>query len=163
MNIYFTTGTYEFMTAIVEKHPHETIVKMINEDGTLLLHETEGKTIFSTPQRYEVFESIGNFPELGTVVMENVPVTEEGRPVFEYQSKAAKESAQSAAGFVALRMLRPVSSDTYVVLTVWENESSYEAWKATPTNATELERTGTDPELQIFASASYIKKYKITV
>lgn len=49
MNVYMTTGTYEFMKKMREKHADETMVLMQGENTTLLLHETDGKSLFQTP------------------------------------------------------------------------------------------------------------------
>src|SRR5690606_30465632 len=65
MNLFMTTGTYDFMKKMREKHPNETMVLMQGENTTLLLHETEGKTIFQTPRRYEVVDGTGTFKEKG--------------------------------------------------------------------------------------------------
>ena len=53
---------------------------MQNGETALLLHETSEKTVFASPRRYEVVDGKGLLQEKGFVVMNNIPVTEEGRP-----------------------------------------------------------------------------------
>ncbi len=129
MNVYVTAGTFEYLIKLALKYPQETMVPLVNENGALLLHETNEATIFKEPRRYEVLDSVGNFPIKGLVVMNNIPVTDEGRPLFEYQFKNRTGKIENVPGFMAIRVLRPLSSNTYVILTVWENETAYQQWK----------------------------------
>ena len=57
------------------------------QGNSLLLHETAGKTVFQTPRRYEVIGSSGTLQENGYFVFNNIPVTDEGRPIFEHRFK----------------------------------------------------------------------------
>ena len=59
MNIYMTSGTPEFMESLKEKYAAERLIAMHGQGNSLLLHETEGKTVFQTPRRYEVIGSSG--------------------------------------------------------------------------------------------------------
>ena len=87
MNVYMTTGTYTFLKTIKEKHANEIIFLMQNGQTALLLHETSGKTVFASPRRYEVVDGKGTIQNKGFVVMNHIPVTEEGRPLIEYRFK----------------------------------------------------------------------------
>ena len=60
--------------------------------------------------------------------MNNIPVTEEGRPLLEYRFKNRAGLIESEPGFIAIRVLRPIKSDTYVILTVWQKESDFLKW-----------------------------------
>ena len=61
------------------------MIVMHGEGNSLLLHETEGKTVFQTPRRYEVISSSGTLEENGFFAFNNIPVTDEGRPIFEHR------------------------------------------------------------------------------
>ena len=128
MNVYITTGTYDFLKKLKDKHSNETIFLMQNGENTLLLHETSGKTVFAAPRRYEVVDEKGTISEKGFVVMNNIPVTDEGRPLLEYRFKNRVGLIESEPGFIAIRVLRPIKSDTYIILTVWEKESYFLKW-----------------------------------
>jgi heme-degrading monooxygenase HmoA len=146
-----------------EKHPEETMVLMQGENTTLLLHETEGKTIFQTPRRYEVVDGTGTFKEKGFFVLNNIPVTDEGRPIFEHRFKNRAGAIENEPGYVAFRVLRPLDSDTYVVLTEWESQPFFEKWKESQAFAnahSKSEEAPAEKRQHIFSGASYITTYK---
>ncbi len=164
MNLYMTTGTYDFMKKLREKHAQDTMVLMQGENTTLLLHETEGKTIFQTPRRYEVVDGTGEFREKGFFVMNNIPVADEGRPVFEHRFKNRAGAIENEPGYIAFRVLRPKGSDTYVVLTEWESPAFYEKWKESQAfakaHADKPADASDTPRANIFSGSSYITTYK---
>jgi len=159
-----TAGTFDFLKRIESKYPHEVMVTMVNENGALLLHETVGGTAFKEPRRYEVLESIGEFKKEGFAVMNNIPVTDEGRPLFEHQFKSQARNIKNEAGLIAFRLLRPLSSNTYVILTVWENEAYHQKWKKSDSffDADKIKGAGINAQQKIFASAPYVSNYSIT-
>ena len=53
------------------------------------MNPIEKSRVFQTPRRYEVISSVGKLAEEGYFVCNNVPVTDEGRPVFEHQFSTA--------------------------------------------------------------------------
>lgn len=169
MNIYITTGTYDYLKRIVEKYPSEKIVAMVNDDDdydSLLLHETSGETVFKQPRRYEVIDSSGEITKAGFVVMNHIPVTDEGRPLFEHQFKNRPRKVDTEPGFIANRVLRPLTSNTYIIITVWDQETSFENWKNSKSfplsHGKPSSENGADEQPQIFASKSYVRKYTIT-
>ncbi len=159
MNLYMTAGTYEFLKKIATKHSGELLITMINENGALLLHETAGDTFFQQPRKYEVLERSGDLKKEGVVVMNNIPVKDDGRPVFEHQFKNRSGKAENSPGFIAFRFLRPKSSNTYVVMTVWENEDYYQKWQ---NSISFIESHKNSKGSNVFVSAPYTSKYLIT-
>ncbi|ARD49009.1 antibiotic biosynthesis monooxygenase [Sporosarcina sp. P33] len=166
MNIYMTTGTFEFMEKIKEKHKSESIFLMNGSGHTLLLHETNGASIFQTPRKYEVAGSFGNLTEPGFFAMDNVAVTDEGKPIFEHQYKEMGEKLQNMPGFIAYRLLRPIGSDTYTLLTEWTDKRLYEVWHNSPgnklSNTMNFKDAGGATQ-HIFSSAPYTAHYKTPV
>ncbi len=164
MNVYMTTGTYTFLKTIKEKHANEIIFLMQNGQTALLLHETSGKTVFASPRRYEVVDGKGTIQNKGFVVMNHIPVTEEGRPLIEYRFKNQVGVIENEPGFIAIRVLRPIKSDTYVILTVWKKESDFNNWtdfKAF-SEAHQLTNEGKQTpasSANIFLAAPYVTKY----
>ena len=151
-----TSGTPEFMEQLKKKHTKEKMFLLHGAGNSVLLHESSGKTIFQVPRKYEILEAHGDFSEIGYFVMQHIPVSDEGRPVFEYQFTNLTKTVQNEAGFIALRVLKPVKSDTYIILTEWTGPSSYEVWsKAHPLNFTHVE-----DKQKIFTSAPYIHTYR---
>ncbi|MFZ7945290.1 antibiotic biosynthesis monooxygenase family protein [Neobacillus sp. 19] len=162
MNIYMTAGTFDFLKRMENMYPNEKMVTMINENGALLLHETMGKTKFNQPRRYEVFESVGEIKKEGLAVMNHVSVTDEGRPVFEHQCKGEAGNLKSTPGLMALRLLRPLSTNTYVFLTVWETEVYYQGWQNSTSFFKIDQNNIIGSQQKVFTSAPYVSKYSIT-
>ncbi|MBO0603360.1 antibiotic biosynthesis monooxygenase [Sporosarcina sp. E16_3] len=163
MTIYMTSGTPEFMENLKEKYASEGLIAMHGQGNSLLLHETTGKTVFQTPRRYEVVSSSGALQKNGYFVFNNIPVTDEGRPVFEHSFTDRAGAIESELGFIAFRLLRPLDSDTYIVLTEWSESTYYARWKnsssfdkAHPLNSADA---GIDNTLHIFSSAPYVTTY----
>ncbi|WP_187118854.1 antibiotic biosynthesis monooxygenase family protein [Bacillus marasmi] len=167
MNVYMTSGTYDYLFKIKNNHPSETMLLMVYEDQALLLHETAGDTIFKEPRKYEVLDSVGDFGTARFIVMNNIPVSEEGRALFEHRFKNRNRSIEKMPGFVGIRVLRPLSSETYVIVTLWEDESRFEGWKKSeafgqahgkpsPSGAAE-----SGSPKKIFSGSSYVTKYYV--
>ncbi|WP_409304565.1 antibiotic biosynthesis monooxygenase family protein [Peribacillus sp. SCS-155] len=165
MNIYMTTGTYDFLKIIKQKHGSEKMFLMQSSEKALLLHETERKTVFSSPRKFEVIQSSGNINEEGYVVMNNIPVTEEGRPIFEHRFKNRAGLIDKEPGFLAFRLLRPLNSDTYVVFTQWDKQSSFSNWQSSQ-SFQQAHQKGPEPKVdmtkKIFSGDSYTSHYYLT-
>lgn len=74
----------------------------------MLIHETEGNSLFHEPRPYEVLDAVGL---LGGefIVCNNIPVTDEGRPLFEHRFNQRARLIEKEPGFVAIRVLRPLN------------------------------------------------------
>ncbi|MDZ5470221.1 antibiotic biosynthesis monooxygenase [Bacillus sp. 31A1R] len=166
MNVFITSGTYEYLKQLQDKYTNETLILMQDEDTTLLLHETNGETIFNEPRQYEAIDSSGDLSKGSFAVLNNIPVTDEGRPVFEYRFKNRAGLIDSEPGFAAIRVLRPLSTDTYVILTLWESESDFLNWQQSKAYERAHKKRGTDEGIDkqsIFPRPSYVTKYQITI
>ncbi|MCK1992918.1 antibiotic biosynthesis monooxygenase [Peribacillus muralis] len=162
MNVFITSGTYEFMKNKKDKHPNENILLMQNLESAVLLHETTGKTLFSSPRKYEVVDGKGNLQNHGYVVMNNIPVSEEGQPVFEHRFKNRAGLIENEPGFVALRILRPLNSETYVILTIWEKQADFmksdSFQKAQDSGA---KAAVTNSSQKLFSGEAYVTQYTL--
>ncbi|WP_026582395.1 antibiotic biosynthesis monooxygenase family protein [Bacillus sp. J33] len=165
MKFYMTSGTYEYLKKIEEKHPNETMLTMQNPDTALLIHETSGATLFKEPRKYEVIDSSGTFDNAGFAVLNNIPVTDEGRPLFEHRFKNRAGLIENEPGFAAIRVLRPLESNTYIILTLWNDEKSYRDWQGSKAfekaHVKQEAESGIDKQPHIFSSPSYAAKYYI--
>ncbi|WP_370873969.1 antibiotic biosynthesis monooxygenase family protein [Oikeobacillus pervagus] len=151
---------------ILNNHKRENLVLMQNGEHTLLLHETDKKTIFQSPRSYEIVVKSGKIDRHdGFFVMNHIPLTDEGRPVFEYRFKNRSGFIENAPGFKALRVLRPVHSDTYIILTEWQNEEAFNRWKKSKTfeNAHKKQQDYQKEEdkTPIYPRPSYVTTYFI--
>ncbi|HZG72300.1 MAG TPA: antibiotic biosynthesis monooxygenase [Chondromyces sp.] len=164
MYIYLTSGTYDFLKTIKQKHTNETMILMENPETAMLVHETEHKSVFQTPRRYEVLDSSGQLAEHGLIVFNNIPVTDEGRPVFEYRFKNRAGMIENSPGFQAFRVLRPLDGNTYIIMTQWKDKQSFEAWKTSQSFKKahgQGKEPGVDHGPKIFSSPSYVTTYTV--
>ena len=167
MKMFFTNGTREYLKKIAEQHEEETLVLMQNENTCLLVHETEGNSLFKEPRKYEVIDASGQLTDMGFAVFNHIPVTDEGRPLFEYRFKNRDRLIEKEPGFIAIRVLRPFSSDTYIIFTLWKNESSFKNWQTSKSfeevhSKTDVEK-GTKKVPKIFPRPSFVTKYSIVI
>lgn len=129
MNFYITSGTPDFMERILKKNKKAELFILYGVRETLLLHETEKKTIFQTPRKYEVIGSKNEIEQTGYFVFHHIPVSDEGSPVFEKHFLEGIQGIENEPGFIAFRLLRPQKSETYIFLSQWTGKNSYEVWK----------------------------------
>lgn len=165
MNVYITTGTHEFLQKLMDRHTDEKMILMQGKDA-MLLHETNGESVFESPRKYEIVDQSGELENKGYVVFNNIPVTDEGRPLFEYRFKNRAGLIEEVPGFTAIRVLRPLKSDTYVIMTLWEDERNFIAWQESEQYKKAHEKRGTeegiDDKKDIFPRASYVSEYHVT-
>lgn len=166
MNIYLTSGTYDFLYKKYEKKfGKETLLLMQNQNGEgVLMHETSAKTIFHSPRRYEVISSSGNLINEGFATMNHIPVTDEHKPLFEYEIK--KILSLKTGDFRASRLLKPKSGDMYIIFCLWASKGDYINWKKNPTNASSPlvespEKSWNDPQHHLFYGKSYLTQLTI--
>lgn len=164
MNIYLTSGSMEFMESARKRYPNEMMIAMHGVKNTVLMHETAGKSVFSTPQAYKVISSTGQLTEVGFFALNYIPIEEDARPIFEYQFKTRVERLENERGLIAIRLLQPTKSDTYVVLTQWEDAHTFNIWRNSASYKYLLEDSeatvGAEKRLHIFSSAPYVRTYK---
>jgi heme oxygenase (mycobilin-producing) len=167
MKLFITHGTMDYLKKIKESYQNETMILMGTEDHALLLHETNGDSVFQEPRKYEVIDAFGSFEEVGFAVMNNIPVTEEGRPIFEYRFKQRSRSIEHQPGFCAIRVLRPITGDTYVILTLWKKEEYFQRWKQSKAFEKAHSKRGASAEAEqqtlIFPRPSYITAYPVLI
>jgi heme oxygenase (mycobilin-producing) len=129
MKLYITYGTVDYLAKLVKSHKEKNLLLMANNDTGVLFHETEDTSIFKEPKTYEVIDSTGVLINGAYAVLNNIPVSYEGRPLFEKRFSDLARLIEKKPGFTAIRVLKPVKSDTYIILTLWENEQYFNAWQ----------------------------------
>lgn len=163
MYAYITTGTFYFMKKITDKYPDETMILMLSPGTVLLWHETNGKTVFKSPRKYEIIHSSGTHAQKGFVACNHIPVRDEGRPIFEYDFTKRLKQVEQFPGFVSMRVLRPLSSDTYIVMTMWKDEESYTDWKSSESFKKSHQSKGlkSAENTGVFSGPSYVTTYVV--
>ena len=129
MKAFMTNGTAEFLKKLRDKHSDIDFYLMTSPSGSLAYYEGDHKNVFSAGREYEALIQTGELHEEGYVVMNNIPVTDDGRAPFEDRFKNRKNAVDNMPGFQAFRFLRPKKGNTYVVLTQWRSVSDFENWK----------------------------------
>ncbi|MFD2042751.1 antibiotic biosynthesis monooxygenase family protein [Ornithinibacillus salinisoli] len=162
MKAYMTNGTGDFLAKLATKHPQMTIHIMSSGGGSLAYYEGTNKKVFAAGRTYEVLVQKGDLQEEGFVAMNNIPVTEEGRPVFEDRFKNRKHEIDNMPGFQAFRLLKPMTGNVYVVLTQWKSETDYDNWKNSDSFKKSHDESPTKPPAYFadrpFLTTYYMKK-----
>lgn len=124
-----------------------------NEDTCILFYETNEPSIFNAPKTYDVLHATGSLNEGYTAAFQHITVTDEGIPLFEKQFLDIADMIKDAPGISAIRILRPKRSNTYIILTLWENEQSYQTFHQSD------EMMNLSAETNWFSKQPYVKKY----
>lgn len=162
MKMYFTGGTEDYLKKVIASNQQETFVLMHNGDVFLLAHETEGNSLFKEPKKYEVIDAAGSITApSGFVVCNHIPVSDEGRPVFEYRFKNRARLIEKEPGFLAIRVLRPLRYDTYMIFTIWQNEGDYNQWKKSKSFEAAHAKGEFGEKPDIFPRPTFATRYQI--
>lgn len=130
MYMFMTTGTLLFLQTVTDKHPKHDFYYMKSGTSTLVLYESHKKKgIFVSGRAYEVLHDAGSLQLEGFVAMDVVPVKEDTMRVFEERVAKILPKLQQMTGLVALRFMKQVKSNQYMILTQWESEAYYDRWK----------------------------------
>ncbi|MBO0993627.1 antibiotic biosynthesis monooxygenase family protein [Bacillus sp. SD088] len=135
MYMYITAGTYPYLKKLEEQHPTEKMMLMQNMRTTELWHETNKGSFFQSPRKYETMDAFGHFASEGFVACHYVSVRDENRPLFEYNFENKLTLIKQEEGIIAARILRPLSSEIYIIMTLWQTESFYVRWEKSSTFA----------------------------
>ncbi|HWL26254.1 MAG TPA: antibiotic biosynthesis monooxygenase [Ureibacillus sp.] len=163
MYVHLTSGTPDYMEKVLKKYEKENMFILYGTDSTVLLHETDRKkSVFATPRKFEVIDSVNEIEQRGFFVFNNIPVSDEGRPIFEQRFLNRSRDIEKMPGFIAFRLLRPIKSEIYIVLTQWANKKAFDTWKES--NSFANAHSKPQPELgvkkqNIFNAASYVSTY----
>lgn len=163
MELYKWTGHRDQGVAMLAVTPNARLIYLVDGEESTVLFEGEGG---AAPQGFEAFEvlnAVGDINDGYFAVFNNIPVTEEGREMFESRFRNRAGKVEEEPGFAAIRVLRPLSSDTYIILTMWKDEASFKDWQASESYGQAHAKRGTaegiDKKPNIFARPSFVKTY----
>ncbi|MEE1130170.1 MAG: antibiotic biosynthesis monooxygenase family protein [Caryophanon sp.] len=159
MKIHITSGTPDFMETIRKKHDKQTMFIMHGEGNTLLVHESEKKSVFATPRSFDVVDGANDIEQRGFFAMLNFPITDDADALLEQRLRNEGQSIASTAGLIAYRLLRPIKNDTYIMLTQWAGPASFELWQESDSYKTLFGNMPTSSTQNLFVSKPYITKY----
>ncbi len=92
------------------------------------------------------------------VVSNRIKVAQGHEKEFEDRFAGRAGLVEKMPGFIRLEILRPVKSDYYVVLTHWEDESSFHAWTESP-EFQEAHRNR--PRAEIFSGPNVFEMHEV--
>lgn len=127
--IYITTGTYDYLWRLFQRHKKRSLIFMHNHEHALLLDETVKQSIFQLPSTYEMIAEGGELVNKGFAHFYYYPVLEEEREFFEHHILKANIFGPFPRGLIAYRFLRPVKKHAYLFFTLWEKEVDFRLWK----------------------------------
>jgi heme oxygenase (mycobilin-producing) len=151
-----TNGTVDFLSKLTDKYPAIHFHFMNGASNDLAYYEGTKQKVFTAGRDYEIIIQNGDIQDTGFVVMNNIPVLDEGKPIFEDNFKKRQQAVDKQEGFQAFRLLKPVSGNTYVVFTQWDSYESFEKWK----NSKEFKEAHTDTKPPAyFADRPFVTTY----
>lgn len=156
MRAYMTNGTFDFLKKLEDKYPAIHFYFMSGTSNDLAYYEGTSQRVFAAGREYEIIIQNGKIQDIGYVVMNNIPVTDEGIPVFEDNFKKRQQAVDNREGFLAFRLLKPMKGNTYIVFTQWKSHQNYENWK----NSSDFQKahSGTKPPAY-FADRPFVNTY----
>ncbi|MBT2581535.1 antibiotic biosynthesis monooxygenase [Planococcus sp. ISL-109] len=114
-------------------------------------------------EAYEILDQQGRLEDGAFAVFNNIPVTEEGRELFESRFQNRAGLVEKEPGFAAIRILRPLESDTYIILTMWRDETAFTNWQSSQAYSHAHKKRGTsegiDKRPNIFPRPSFVTTY----
>lgn len=115
---------------ISDQKPDDT-----NIETFTIKHEDDKRYLFNTTDKginnknYESIDENGDLQAHGTIVLNNIPIAEDGKKAFEERFLSRPRAIESTPGFIAIKVLRPLADNTYVVLTQWESTQAFKDWQ----------------------------------
>lgn len=163
MQLYKWTGPQDQAEALLESLSNAQFTYLKNDDETVLLYETDGGPGLKASEAYEVLNTVGDFADGHYAVFNNIPVADEGRELFESRFQNRAGMVEKEPGFAAIRVLRPLDSDVYVILTLWEDKQSFIDWQQSQAYGQAHAKRGTeegiDKRPNIFPRSSFVTSY----
>ncbi|WP_445486587.1 antibiotic biosynthesis monooxygenase family protein [Niallia sp. 03133] len=130
MQIFIANGTYEFLEKKYAKYfstENMILMQSTTQDQATLVHETDGKSLFQAPRKFDILHSFGQLDNKGYVVLNHFSLEDISKPIFEH--KTVQKLEKSSKPFTAVRLLRSIKGDTYLVLSLWKDSNSFKQWE----------------------------------
>ena len=160
MKAFMTNRTLDFLDQLAKKHSQLHFHLMKSASSTLAYYESEQKSVFGAGREYIILFESGHIQEEGYVVMNNIPLTEEGKPVFIDRFRQRQGDINQMLGFQAFRLLEPVKGNTYIIFTQWTSKEYFEKWQESDEFAKSHYNQAVKPPAY-FAKRPFISTYKM--
>lgn len=164
MKLYKWEGHRDDAVFFLANFPQSRLIYMTNGEEAVVLQESQGKTVLPGAAAYEILNAAGDLNNGYFAVFNNIPVSETGKEIFESRFTSRAGLVEKEPGFIAIRVLRPLNSDIYLILTLWEDEEAFKNWQQSEAYHTAHAKRGTekgiDKKPDVFPRPSFIKSYK---
>lgn len=161
MKTYITYGTTDYLSSYQEKYNQALLLE--GDSNSALVYETDGENPFTEKHEYEVTNQRGSLSGAGFVVMNHVPVTEDGRSLFEERFQNRAGLVENEPGFIGIRVLRPLHQDPYIIMTLWNSHADFINWQQSKAYEEAHKDRGTSKGLPetLFSGKSFVKEYMV--
>lgn len=133
MYAFTTSGTLSFLQNLTDAHPRLACFFMNSGNSWLVYYEQEKKKgIFVSGRTYSILHTYGKLEKSGFVTMEHIPVTDDGVDVFKERFQQISSLLEKRKGVQAMRLLKQLKKQEYVVLTQWVTERYETDWRRSP-------------------------------
>ncbi|MFD1031301.1 antibiotic biosynthesis monooxygenase family protein [Metaplanococcus flavidus] len=164
MQLHKWEGHRDDAMLIMANLPSDRLIYMTNDNEAVLLQESYGGTTLPVASAYEILNSVGDINNGYFAVFNNIPVSEEKKDLFESRFSNRAGLVEKEPGFAAIRVMRPLNSDTYVILTLWEDEKAFKNWQESEAYNNAHAKRGTekgiDKQANVFPRPSFVKTYE---
>ncbi|TDM07478.1 antibiotic biosynthesis monooxygenase [Macrococcus lamae] len=121
MYTYLTHGSEYYMQRLIDNNNDRTLMKYAGQEDIILYEETTEKSVFSSPESFEVVESDGSMTDDAPLMLRYFQVSDERRKAAESRLTGEKNFAEYD-GYIAYRLLRPLRGQTYCVALQFQDE-----------------------------------------
>src|SRR5690625_1530485 len=103
MKAFMINETLDVLKSIAKKHQDIDFYYMNSDIISLAYYEDKERNVLSSGRAYEELITKGEIQEEGYIVMNNIPVTDEGQPIFEDRFKQRQDEVDAMPGVQAFR------------------------------------------------------------
>ncbi|WP_100012256.1 antibiotic biosynthesis monooxygenase family protein [Lentibacillus sediminis] len=104
------------------------LLKELNDTELLSLQEEEQSCTIGN-ESYQIIDRSGALESNGFVVLNYVTVKLEGHMKFEERFLNRPRKIENEIGFRAIRVMRLMNGNTYVILFQWDSKNSFRNWQ----------------------------------
>ncbi|MCQ4087601.1 antibiotic biosynthesis monooxygenase [Saccharibacillus sp. JS10] len=159
---------YLFPGTMPEDPQLEHVYELKSDEETFYVFEATHPLDTSIDSRsaYQAIDSSGTLAG-GFAVLNNIPVSEDGRSAFEERFMNRARRVESMEGFAGIRVLRPLQGDTYIILTIWQSEDHFKKWQDSEAYNHAHQKRDTPQGItqqrpEIFARPSFVKTFHVS-
>jgi len=141
----------------------QSVLKISSAQDIRYLYETDVEE--TEGNIYQIIDESGVLQQNGAIVLNNIPISDTGKASFEKRFLARARAIEDTPGFITIKVLRPLSDNTYVVLTQWESEQAFRDWQSSAAYNKAHKRRhtaeGLDQQPGVLSNKPYHKVYQI--